>query len=640
MEYIQESLFGRTYPEPLAVTEDKILGQSLKKSQRPKFQCLQVVNGQLQEWLEGTDVVLRGECLTRNIGEYPNAERESSLSQILQDNVPEKYYLSSRATIGILRRAAKRGKELPPVLRMALEEQSGLRRDTIGQKEIADTGALLRKLWETVDKTTFEQWLRGSLVLVQQKKILRFDLLCGVEKETAEKAEVCEVGQGCSEVTDTEGELRELWETGCNGHPPQGWEPVKQFARELNKALQEVSYQRTPAEVFLLCMWQASESEKSLRQSLQGVYAEVGEGAASSDNVITSWSPKMWKEGSGATNPLLATDYKDPQVVIRRSVSGDFAESRKAREEVAGSAGDGVDVAKSYGLVSKGNGEAWITPERHMTLNVGGGQAGQGYPAVVVAPSNTGQITSPQNGNKVEFGLPCHTLSANEHPPSVIIATKELGKTSGAIAFNGDQSAKTRSMGESFEQSPTLRSGGPVHVAYQRETLHLQAFGPGGQHDIAHALRAQPSKADKPSSTTYVLQNNMIGRQDKNGPQGNGVNEGISFTLNTTDRHAVAQLYENHSQDTRYKGPLEVAQPVTATYGMGGNNQPFVVKPSTYTVRRLTPTECERLQGFPDNWTDIPNASDSARYKTLGNSVAVPCVSWIIGRIAESERMP
>ena len=44
-------------------------------------------------------------------------------------------------------------------------------------------------------------------------------------------------------------------------------------------------------------------------------------------------------------------------------------------------------------------------------------------------------------------------------------------------------------------------------------------------------------------------------------------------------------------------------------------------------VRRLTPLECERLQGFPDHWTDIPGASDSARYKALGNSVAVPCIS-------------
>ena len=53
-----------------------------------------------------------------------------------------------------------------------------------------------------------------------------------------------------------------------------------------------------------------------------------------------------------------------------------------------------------------------------------------------------------------------------------------------------------------------------------------------------------------------------------------------------------------------------------------------------YLIRRLTPLECERLQGFPDGWTDIPDASDSARYKALGNSVAIPCVEFIISRIA------
>ena len=51
-------------------------------------------------------------------------------------------------------------------------------------------------------------------------------------------------------------------------------------------------------------------------------------------------------------------------------------------------------------------------------------------------------------------------------------------------------------------------------------------------------------------------------------------------------------------------------------------------------IRRLTPLECERLQGFPDNWTDIPSASDSARYKALGNSVAIPCVDYVLHGIS------
>ena len=52
-------------------------------------------------------------------------------------------------------------------------------------------------------------------------------------------------------------------------------------------------------------------------------------------------------------------------------------------------------------------------------------------------------------------------------------------------------------------------------------------------------------------------------------------------------------------------------------------------------IRRLTPLECERLQGFPDGWTNIPGASDSTRYRALGNSVAIPCVEFIMKSLNE-----
>lgn len=92
------------------------------------------------------------------------------------------------------------------------------------------------------------------------------------------------------------------------------------------------------------------------------------------------------------------------------------------------------------------------------------------------------------------------------------------------------------------------------------------------------------------------------------------------------------ELYENHGQDVRYKGPLEISPTLSQTLGMGGNNQPFVVSPKSY-VRRLTPTECERLQGLEDGYTD--GGSDTARYKALGNGMAQPCADYVIRRIVE-----
>lgn len=89
----------------------------------------------------------------------------------------------------------------------------------------------------------------------------------------------------------------------------------------------------------------------------------------------------------------------------------------------------------------------------------------------------------------------------------------------------------------------------------------------------------------------YAIQGTMIGRQDHNGPGGPGYNDEVMYTLTARDTHAV----------------------------------------SASTVRRLTPTECERLQGFPDGWTE--GQADAHRYKQMGNAVAVPVVSWIIGRV-------
>jgi DNA (cytosine-5)-methyltransferase 1 len=66
--------------------------------------------------------------------------------------------------------------------------------------------------------------------------------------------------------------------------------------------------------------------------------------------------------------------------------------------------------------------------------------------------------------------------------------------------------------------------------------------------------------------------------------------------------------------------------------------------PGAMTVRRLTPTECERLQGFPDGYTLVPYrgkpAADSPRYKALGNSMAVPCMAWIGRRIQDVDALP
>ena len=167
-----------------------------------------------------------------------------------------------------------------------------------------------------------------------------------------------------------------------------------------------------------------------------------------------------------------------------------------------------------------------------------------------------------------------------------------------------------------------------------------------------------------------ALQGSMIGRADKNGPQGSGVNEDVSFTLDAADRHAVAYCMTTGS----YSQALEEQSP---TLMARDYKDPPVVNETEpeYIVRRLTPTECARLQGFPDWWcaglgTDEPTEdeiefwtavfeihrsvmgtsskpksrnqiikwlkdphSDSAEYKMWGNGVALPNVCFVLSGI-------
>ena len=131
---------------------------------------------------------------------------------------------------------------------------------------------------------------------------------------------------------------------------------------------------------------------------------------------------------------------------------------------------------------------------------------------------------------------------------------------------------------------------------------------------------------------TYSMQGNLIGR-DKGGPQGIGVAENAPmYTLNATDVHGVAQPMPfgvNEKPD--------VGHCLRAGASKADKHESTTYIQQAMAVRRLTPVECERLQGFHDNYTDIQPKSkptpDGPRYKALGNSMAVPVMKWIGERI-------
>lgn len=124
---------------------------------------------------------------------------------------------------------------------------------------------------------------------------------------------------------------------------------------------------------------------------------------------------------------------------------------------------------------------------------------------------------------------------------------------------------------------------------------------------------------------SYAIAWNIIGRENQNGGHHMGVDKDVSYTLNTVDRHAVCvgngQLHQGISDKV---GALNCMH----------DQQAVMIQKS---VRRLTPTEAERLQGLPDGYTliDDKTCSDTARYKALGNGMAQPCADYVIKRIVE-----
>lgn len=169
------------------------------------------------------------------------------------------------------------------------------------------------------------------------------------------------------------------------------------------------------------------------------------------------------------------------------------------------------------------------------------------------------------------------------------------------------------------------RYNGPLNVAPTVAAI----YGTGGNN--------VPLVTKQMGEESYCIASNIINRQDKNGGNGAGVQKDISYTLTTSDIHAIYTPIQTEDKvvfgQSAFADYQEGCSTIRAEGGdNGGGSENLAVIQNL--VRRLTPLECERLQGFPDGWTDIPKSTDSPRYKSLGNSVAVPCVDFIMRGIA------
>ena len=472
---------------------------------------------------------------TLNTSECPKDAVESSLSAILQDSVPSKYYLTRKACLGILRRAEEREKDLPEQLELALKAQAGL----------APLAALT-------------------------SKTIAF-------------------------AANQRDEVRDLHDiAGALGAQPVGG-PVRA--------------QRS-----------GSHGERSRSE-------------------MSELSPQGGSEGYGTCGDekqqtFIAQDCLTPWDTQQARI---FTPESKSPTLTGADGGGGRNPAGllfSAGVVSKGSGDCFLTPDCHTALSGGGGQPGQGYSCVLAAAFNAGAGSAAGTiGYQEEIAPTLKGTASGNMMPSVLCLNDQGGNI---MECSEDVSGTLRAQEHGHQplvlyenHGKDARYKGPLPVA----PTVLTAYGSGGNN--------LPLVSELPE--TLCILGNTVDCAPQNGGHGLGVQKDLAFTLTSEHRHAVftrqrsdrfreddiasteSAQQDKDATDLIYQAARQAASEAIAQKCAAELPQ---------LIRRLTALECERLQGFPDGWTDLPGASDSARYRALGNSVAIPCVEFIMRGIA------
>jgi DNA (cytosine-5)-methyltransferase 1 len=241
------------------------------------------------------------------------------------------------------------------------------------------------------------------------------------------------------------------------------------------------------------------------------------------------------------------------------------------------------------------------------------GKGVAGFPKSSIGGYSESEVAGTMRANGGDLGGGSETIVSDVAAPLDASMSSKMGQdnqhiNAGAPNFIilNDQGGSVMNV-EKDDIVGTLRSQTHGH-----EPIIFEPRSPDGvpriSKDVSPTLNTMGGGQREPCvSQTFAIQGNIIDRADTAGTNGKGVKSEQAYTLNTVDRQAVAHK--------------------TA-------------------IRRLTPVECERLQGFPDDFTKIPYRGKSAyicpdgpRYKALGNSMAVPVVHWIGKRLHEINQL-
>ena len=521
-----------------------------------------------------------------NTGASPRDAVVSSLSQILEAEPLPRYYLSTTACLGILRRASERGKELPPQLKAALMMQAGL---SPPMPRIILTGNAfhINQRNEGIDLSG----VSGALMHTQNMQMQTF---------------VTQPEEAIAFAANQRDEVRDLHDVaGALGAQPGMKQQTFVASGVVSKGNGE-------------CFLTADR-----HTSLTSGGGKAGQG----------YPCILESEPSGCLTPW---DTQQERIFTPDGVA----------PTMAGADGGG------------GRNPAGLLYTAAFNAGAGPGAGGIGYtedgtPTLKSAESGTNMVPAilclnDQGGQRMDLseGITGSLRSQEKGHQPLVMATQQGGAEIGVDLCPTITSAA----GTSGNNQPVL---------YENHGIDSRYTGP---HPVAPTMSARYGTGGnnvplvgQEEPETYCIVGNVIDRQPENGGNGKGYQADIAYTLTGMDRHAVfsRKRVDEFKDDEvascesarQYKDATDLVMQdtvgaLTSSDRKGPNNQ-YVsqdkcVVEGPHLIRRLTPLECERLQGFPDGWTDIPGASDSSRYKALGNSVAIPCVEFIMSGIAEA----
>ena len=557
----------------------------------------------------------RGGSWTLNTGASPNAAVVSSLSQILQDSVPEKYYLSRTACLGILRRAQERGKELPLQLKGALMAQaglvtvptanSGLKAYHINQRdEGIDLGEVSGALMATTN-------MQMQTFVTQPEQPVGFDGYNG--DLTGDKAATLGVNCGMS--------------TGRNGLI----QPIAFAANQRDEV-------------------------RNLHDVAGAIQAQPGmkQQTFISEGCLTPWDTQQKRiflpdgvaptltgaDGGGGRTPgglLLEDGCLNPwDTQQKRIFTPDGTSPTLSGVEGGGWNPAGLLFTAAF-CAGAGKKAGGIGYSEQVAPTLKGGPGGNSMPSVL--------CLNDQGGERMDLTIEqTMTLRAGMGSHQPLICLNDQG---GSIMECTEDMTGTLRAQEHGHQPLVFENHGidSRYTGPHREAPTISARAGTGGNNLPLV-----AAADTPP---LCIAGNIIDRQPQNGGNGLGCQEEIAYTLTATDRHAVfSRQRVDVFKDDEVASTQSARQHKDATdliyqesigaltsSDLKGPNSQYVsqdklIVETPLLIRRLTPLECERLQGFPDGWTDLPGASDSARYKALGNSVAIPCVEYVMRGIA------